>query len=169
MRLARSQFISAYSSTRPALCLTWPIISDNEFISGVVKKSYGLTFEQGGMSSFMMDFSDRYQKIKVPSEFPRSTRPLFAAGDLKASEWRNIAIIGFVVLNEVFDDVLDDNSAKAKKIRDLRFFWLLTVIDWNNLTCIAFTFETSYLSKSVICAGLDNVHCKNCCKFILPF
>ena len=102
--------------------------SNNEF-SGNVKKAYSLTFNQGGMSSFMLDFSDRYQRIKVPSEFPRGTRALCAAGDLKASEWRIIAIIAFVALNDVFDqdDILDDNSAKSQKIRDLRFFWLLTV------------------------------------------
>ena len=98
-------------------------------ISGNVKKAYSLTFGQGGMSSFMMEFSDRYQRIKVPTEFPRATRALTAAGDLKASEWRIIAIIGFVVLNDVFelDEGANENSAKSRKILQLRFFWLLMV------------------------------------------
>ena len=77
----------------------------------------------------MLDFSDRYNKIKVPRQFPRKTRQISASADLKASEWRTIAIVAFVALNEVFDVDEDDNSAKSKKISELRFFWLLMVGD----------------------------------------
>lgn len=80
------------------------------------------------MGGYILDFSDRYKGIKVPTQFPRKTRLVSASADLKASEWRTIAIVAFVTLNEVFDvDDDDDKSAKAKKISDLRFFWLLTV------------------------------------------
>ena len=75
----------------------------------------------------MMDFSDRYKKIKVPRQFPRNTRQISATADLKASEWRTIAIVAFVALNEVFDVEEDDHSARAKKLSDLRYFWLLMV------------------------------------------
>ena len=97
------------------------------YISGVIKKAFGLTFERGGMGGYLLDFSDRYKKIKVPSQFPRKTRHFSASADLKASEWRTIAIAAFVTLNEVFDVEEDDNSAKAKTISEHRFFWLLMV------------------------------------------
>lgn len=100
---------------------------DNVKISGVIKKAFCLTFEHGGMGGYMLDFSDQYKKIKVPTQFPRKTRQISATADLKASEWRTIAIVAFAALNDVFDVEEDDHSAKAKKISDLRFFWLLTV------------------------------------------
>ena len=79
------------------------------------------------MGGYLLDFSDRYKKIKVPTQFPRKTRQFSASTDLKASEWRTIAIVAFVTLNEVFDVEEDDHSAKAKKISEFRFFWLMTV------------------------------------------
>ena len=91
-----------------------------------MKKAFSLTFNQGGMGNRMVDFSDRYQRIKVPREFPRATRMLTASPDLKASEWRTIGILAFVLLNEVFDVDTERNLAKSRMLSKLRFFWLLT-------------------------------------------
>ena len=53
---------------------------------------------------------------------------LTASPDLKASEWRTIAVIGFVLLNEVFDvEFPERNPAKSRALSKLRYFWLLTV------------------------------------------
>ena len=38
------------------------------------------------MGNRVLDLSDRYQRIKVPSEFPRATRMLTASPDLKARD-----------------------------------------------------------------------------------
>ena len=93
-----------------------------------MKKAFGLTFDQGGMGNRVVDFSDRYQRIKVPAEFPRATRMLTASPDLKASEWRTIGIVAFVLLNEVFSvEFPERNLAKSRTLSKLRFFWLLTV------------------------------------------
>ena len=97
-------------------------------IAGFVKKAFVLTFDQGGMGNRIVDFSDRYQRIKVPSEFPRACRMLTASPDLKASEWRTIGIVAFVLLNEVFDvEFPERNLAKSRMLSKLRYFWLLTV------------------------------------------
>ena len=84
---------------------------------GTVQKSYQLTFKGTGMKVFLDMFSEGYQKIKVPSEFPRKTRcpnPTV----LKASEWRTISVAGFVHFANIFRD-----RKQARK----RYFWLLQV------------------------------------------
>ena len=70
------------------------------------------------MQHYLDMFSEGYQKIKVPREFPRKTRCPNPAV-LKASEWRTIAIAGFVLFAEVFRD--------AKQASN-RYFWLLQVL-----------------------------------------
>ena len=53
---------------------------------------------------------------------------LTASPDLKASEWRTIGIVAFVLLNEVFDvEFPERNLAKSRMLSKLRYFWLLTV------------------------------------------
>ena len=84
---------------------------------GTVQKSYTLTFKGAPMQRYLDMFSEGYQKIKVPREFPRKTRCPNPAV-LKASEWRTIAISGFVLFAEVFS-----NPRQASN----RYFWLLQV------------------------------------------
>lgn len=79
---------------------------------------YALTFNRGGMSRFVTSFSDVYESLRVPTEFPRKTRMANATPDFKSSEWRTIAIVGFVAMDEIFD---------SDKVTHLRFLWLLTV------------------------------------------
>ena len=69
------------------------------------------------MKVFLDMFSEGYQKIKIPTEFPRKTRYPNPAV-LKASEWRTISVAGFVHLATVFRD-----PRQARK----RYFWLLQV------------------------------------------
>ena len=100
----------------------------------MVKRAYGLTFGQGGMSSYVRDLSDAYEAVRVPSEFPRKTRAITAATDLKASEWRTLVIAAFVLFNDIFDT----DQARLRHISDLRTFWLLTV-------------SPIYLTKPALC------------------
>ena len=48
------------------------VCSANNFptliFAGFIKKAYCLTFAQGGMGNRVVDFSDRYQRIKVPRD-----------------------------------------------------------------------------------------------------
>ena len=89
---------------------------------GTVQKSYQFTFKGSSMQRYLDMFSEGYQKIKVPSEFPRRTRHPHPAV-LKASEWRTISIAAFVLFAKVFGD-----SKHAPK----RYFWLLQVNGTNN-------------------------------------
>ena len=80
---------------------------------------YALTFNKGGMSRFVTSFSDVYESVRVPTEFPRKTRMANTTPDFKSSEWRNIALIGFVAMGDIFD---------SENVTRLRLLWLLTVI-----------------------------------------
>ena len=79
---------------------------------------FSLTFDKGGMSRYVASFSDLYEAVRVPTEFPRKTRMVNATPDLKSSEWRTIALIGFAAMDEIFD---------SDRVTHLRFLWLLTV------------------------------------------
>ena len=75
-------------------------------------------------------FAEGYQKIKVPSEFPRKTR-FPNPSVLKASEWRTIALAGFVDFARVFN---------TPRQATQRYFWLLQVL--------FFTLENSIIQRS---------------------
>ena len=70
------------------------------------------------MRRYLDMFSEGFQIIKVPSEFPRKTRCPNPAV-LKASEWRTISIVGFVLFAKVFSDA---------RMAPFRYFWLLQVL-----------------------------------------
>ena len=78
------------------------------------------------MSRYVLRFSDGYEAIRLPTEFPRKARTVSEKPDWKASEWRNLVIIAFTVFDGVFDAQTEGNS-RSSWIADLRHFWLLTV------------------------------------------
>ena len=86
---------------------------------GFVKTSFNLTFSGKKMTSYLTRFSHQFEEMRVPSEFPRKTRTIL--GNLKASEYRTIAIAGFVLFGNLFD------GAK-EHITKLRRFWLIQVM-----------------------------------------
>ena len=70
------------------------------------------------MKRYLTKFSHVFETMKVPTEFPRKTRiPL---DNLKASEFRTIALAGFVLFSNVFDGPRD-------RVIRMRRFWLLQV------------------------------------------
>ena len=70
------------------------------------------------MKRYLEPFSHDFEAMTLPSEFPRKARaPL---NNLKASEYRTIALIGFVLLSEVF-------CGRRDRIVQLRRFWLIQV------------------------------------------
>ena len=74
------------------------------------------------MKDYLDLFCTKFCKIKVPTEFPRKTR-WADPKSLKASEWRTIALLGFVLFASVFGDVDSGDRRMAR----LRYFWLLQV------------------------------------------
>lgn len=91
-----------------------------------MKRAYTATFKAKAMSRYVLRFSDRYEAIRLPTEFPRKARTVSEKPDWKASEWRNLVIIAFTVFDGVFDAQTEGNS-RSSWIADLRYFWLLTV------------------------------------------
>lgn len=91
-----------------------------------MKRAYTATFKATAMSRYVLRFSDRYEAIRLPTEFPRKARTVSEKPDWKASEWRNLVIIAFTVFDGVFDAQTEGNS-RSSWIADLRYFWLLTV------------------------------------------
>ena len=87
-------------------------------LTGFVKTSFNLTFSGKGMKSYFTSFSHGFEGIRLPTEFPRKAR--IPIGSLKASEYRTIALIGFVLLGNIFDATRD-------RIVKLRRFWLIQV------------------------------------------
>ena len=87
-------------------------------LAGFVKTSFQLTFSGKRMKSYFTRFSNGFESIRLPTEFPRKTRT--PIGNLKASEYRTIALIGFVLFGEIFDGNRD-------RIVRLRRFWLIQV------------------------------------------
>ena len=86
--------------------------------SGFVKASFQLTFAKKKMTRYMSLFCHGFEAIRVPTEFPRKTRA--PIGNLKASEYRTIAIVGFVLFGDIFDSNRED-------IIKMRRLWLLQV------------------------------------------
>ena len=87
-------------------------------MTGFVKTSFHLTFSGKGMRSSFTRFSHGFEEISLPTEFPRRTRT--PIGSLKASEYRTIALVGFVLFGNLFDGTRD-------RIVRLRRFWLIQV------------------------------------------
>ena len=85
---------------------------------GFVKTSFQLTFAKKKMKQYAKLFCHGFEQIRVPTEFPRKTRA--PIGNLKASEYRTIAIAGFILFGEIFDR----NRGEVSKMRRL---WLLQV------------------------------------------
>ena len=95
---------------------------------GNVKKSFSLTFSSKIMRSksrsmkYLRSFSDSYESIRVPTEFPRKCRPpIEHIVNFKANEYRTIAIAGFVLFGRIFSGSNDSH------VSQLRYFWLLQV------------------------------------------
>ena len=96
-----------------------------------------MTFNGAAMASYLDMFCTQFCKIKVPTEFPRKTRWVDPKG-MKASEWRTVALAGFVVFASVFGDT----SVRDRRIARLRYFWLLQVILVH--LCIIFSLDYDY-------------------------
>ena len=108
--------------------------------TGNVKKSYQLTFKGATMKDYLDLFCTKFCQVKVPTEFPRKTRWADPQG-LKASEWRTIALAGFVLFGSVFGNTDRSN----RRIARLRYFWLLQVylshLTWVILSVSAIIFH----------------------------
>ena len=102
---------------------------------GNVKKSFQLTFSSDVLRSksrsmrYLRTFSDSYECIRVPTEFPRKCRPpIVHITNFKANEYRTIAISGFLLFGSIFSGSNDQQVSK------LRYFWLLQVSLFECLT-----------------------------------
>ena len=105
----------------PELNLVDDLVIDymHNCLLGFVKTSFNLTFTGGKMKKYFTHFSDGFEAMRVPTEFPRKTRT--PMGSLKASEYRTVAVAGFVLFGDVFEGNRD-------RIVRLRRFWLLQVL-----------------------------------------
>ena len=71
---------------------------------------------------YLCSFSDSYESIRVPTEFPRKCRPpVVHIANFKANEYRTIGIAGFVVFGSIF------SGSNDRVVSQLRYFWLLQV------------------------------------------
>ena len=70
------------------------------------------------MKKYLRYFSDAYESILTPTEFPRKCRPINEK--FKASEYRTIGLIAFVLFGKLF-------AQGNGKILKFRFHWLLQV------------------------------------------
>ena len=86
--------------------------------SGFVKTSFQLTFAKKKMKRYLTLFCHGFEAMRVPTEFPRKTRA--PIGNLKASEYRTIAVAGFVLFGDIFDGSRD-------QVLQMRRLWLLQV------------------------------------------
>ena len=94
----------------------------SKLISGFVKTSYHLTFKGAKMERFLKHFCHDFEVMTLPSEFPRKART--PINNLKASEYRTIALVAFVLFSEVF-------AGRRERIVQLRRFWLIQVNIYN--------------------------------------
>ena len=71
---------------------------------------------------YLRSFSDSYESIRVPTEFPRKCRPpVEHIVNFKANEYRTIAILAFVHFGNIF------SGSNQPQVSKLRYFWLLQV------------------------------------------
>lgn len=70
------------------------------------------------MKTYLRHFSDAYESILTPTEFPRKCRQINEK--FKAAEYRTIGLIAFVLFGNLF-------ARGNGKVLKLRFLWLLQV------------------------------------------
>ena len=95
-----------------------PVDYMHTVLLGNVKRALNLTFESVKGKKKLAKFSEAYENVRLPREFPRKTRTINLA-DFKANEYRTLATVVFPLFFTLFDDDDDD-------IRRLRTYWLLT-------------------------------------------
>ena len=117
----------------PELNLVDDLVIDymHNCLLGFVKTTFQKTFTGGKMKRYFTRFSHGFEAMRVPTEFPRKTRS--PIGSLKASEYRTIAIAGFILFGDVF-------RGNRDRIVRLRRFWLIQVCQIMNLS----TFKASF-------------------------